>query len=89
MHDPSVSLLLVQFSGYEPYLVGDDCVKGTPVPIPNTEVKLIRAEDTWRAAARENRALPTQKTDRTPRSVFLLPILEVLIYCLKNVIIIL
>ena len=40
-------------------VVGDDCVKGTPVPIPNTEVKLIRAEDTWRAAARENRALPT------------------------------
>ena len=31
--------------------VNDD--EGPPVPIPNTVVKLIRAEDTWRAAARE------------------------------------
>ena len=30
----------------------------TPVPIPNTEVKLACAEDTWLATARENRALP-------------------------------
>ena len=30
-----------------------------PVPIPNTEVKLIRAEDTWLEAARENRSAPT------------------------------
>ncbi len=34
--------------------VNDD--EGPPVPIPNTVVKLIRAEDTWRAAARENRS---------------------------------
>jgi hypothetical protein len=31
-----------------------------PVPIPNTEVKLIGAEDTRRAAARENRSVPAQ-----------------------------
>ena len=27
----------------------------TPVPIPNTEVKLRSADDTWREAARESR----------------------------------
>ena len=27
-------------------IVGVDCDEGPPVPIPNTEVKLIRAEDT-------------------------------------------
>jgi hypothetical protein len=30
----------------------------TPVPIPNTEVKLSSAEDTWLATARENMSLP-------------------------------
>ena len=30
-----------------------------PVPIPNTVVKLNCAENTWRAAARENRSSPT------------------------------
>ena len=40
-------------------LVGVDCGEGPPVPIPNTEVKLTCAEDTWRAAARENRKAPT------------------------------
>ena len=32
-----------------------------PVPIPNTVVKLIRAENTWLEAARENRSMPTHK----------------------------
>ena len=32
-----------------------------PVPIPNTEVKLSSAEDTWREAAWKNRSLPAQK----------------------------
>ena len=41
--------------------VGADYGEGPPVPIPNTEVKLVRAEDTWLATARENRFLPTQK----------------------------
>ena len=35
--------------------VGVDCGEGPPVPIPNTEVKLTCAEDTWREAARENK----------------------------------
>ena len=30
-----------------------------PVPIPNTEVKLISADDTWLETARKNRSTPT------------------------------
>ena len=37
---------------------GENGMEGPPVPIPNTEVKLHRAEDTWWATARENRSLP-------------------------------
>ena len=33
----------------------------TPVPIPNTEVKLCSAYDTWREAARESWSLPEQR----------------------------
>ena len=40
--------------------VSDYCAEGPPVPIPNTEVKLCRGDDTWRATARENSALLTQ-----------------------------
>ena len=36
-------------------IVGIDCDEGPPVPIPNTEVKLICADNTWRATAREDR----------------------------------
>ena len=39
--------------------VGVDCGEGPPVPIPNTEVKLTCAEDTWREAAWENKQMPT------------------------------
>ena len=34
---------------------GDDGEEATPVPIPNTEVKLTRAEDSWLETACENR----------------------------------
>ena len=37
---------------------GDDGEEEPPVPIPNTEVKLFSAEDTWRETAWENRSLP-------------------------------
>ena len=37
---------------------GDNYAEVTPVPIPNTEVKLRSADDTWRVTARENRAPP-------------------------------
>ena len=39
--------------------VGVNGDEGPPVPIPNTVVKLIYAEDTWGAALRENRSMPT------------------------------
>ena len=46
-----------------------------PVPIPNTEVKLISAEDTWRVTAWENRAVPAQlksnANKRGPHPLFL------------------
>ena len=35
--------------------VGADCGEGPPVPIPNTAVKLTRAENTWLATARKDR----------------------------------
>ena len=41
------------------YLVGVNDDEGPPVPIPNTVVKLISAENTWREAAREDRSAPT------------------------------
>ena len=36
-----------------------------PVPIPNTVVKLLSVENTWRATARENRTLPEQINGRS------------------------
>ena len=42
-------------------IVGVDDGEGPPVPIPNTEVKLTRADDTWLEAARDNRKMPTLK----------------------------
>ena len=37
--------------------VGVDDDEGPPVPIPNTEVKLISADDTWLATAWDNRTV--------------------------------
>ena len=44
--------------------VGDDRDEVPPVPMPNTEVKLILAEDTWRVTAWKNRVLPTPNMNR-------------------------
>ena len=38
--------------------VGAYCDEVTPVPIPNTEVKLIRVDDTRLVTARESRSVP-------------------------------
>ena len=46
---------IITFVADKRHKVGADCGEGPPVPIPNTEVKLTCAEDTWRAAARENK----------------------------------
>ena len=39
-------------------ICGDYSEEVTPVPIPNTEVKLLCADDTWRATAWESKTLP-------------------------------
>ena len=54
--------MVLYTSSRETETVGVDYDEGPPVPIPNTEVKLVRAEDTWLETARENRFSPTQKT---------------------------
>ena len=41
------------------FKVGVNSYEVPPVPIPNTEVKLIRVENTWLVTARENRSMPT------------------------------
>ena len=41
--------------------VGVNDAEGPPVPIPNTEVKLSGAENTWLVTARENREMPTSE----------------------------
>ena len=52
------------------HLVGVDGDEGTPVPIPNTEVKLISVEDTWLETARENRKMPTSRARPIGRAFF-------------------
>ena len=55
----SLTLLFVQFSGFDQNL--DNTEAGAygyevpPVPIPNTEVKLIYVENTWPVTARKDR----------------------------------
>ena len=39
---------------------GDDSKEETPVPMPNTEVKVFSVDDTWWETARESRTLPEQ-----------------------------
>ncbi len=48
---------------------GDSSGEATPVPIPNTEVKLSSAEDTQGAAPRENRPSPGSLAFHGPRRV--------------------
>ena len=40
---------------------GDDSKEDPPVPMPNTEVKLLNVDGTWWATARESRKLPELK----------------------------
>ncbi len=44
---------------YIELLLGDFAVEGTPLPIPNREVKLHRADGTARAALWESRSSPS------------------------------
>ena len=54
---PEISV--VQFSGTVVSESRCHIPEGPPVPIPNTEVKLRRAENTLPATAREDRSAPT------------------------------
>ena len=45
--------------GLKPFTVGVDDVEGPPVPMPNTEVKLDSAENTWMVTSRKDRKMPT------------------------------
>ena len=66
MHDLSLTVFSFQDTNLKEIIVncnlsivncsvGVDWLEGPPVPIPNTEVKLKRVDDTWRVTARENR----------------------------------
>ena len=50
-------------------IVGVNGDEGTPVPIPNTVVKLVYGDNTWLATAREDNSTRTQNTDSN-ESVF-------------------
>ena len=45
-------------------IVGVNGDEGTPVPIPNTVVKLVYGDNTWLATAREDNSTPTSKQQR-------------------------
>ena len=49
---------------------GDNSEEDTPVPIPNTEVKLFSADDTWREAAREIRTSPVRIKGHSKECLF-------------------
>ena len=72
-----------------PNRVGVDSEEGPPVPIPNTVVKLFSAENTWRAAAREDKATPTffiycsEKREQKTRFNALLNMLDILLLSIK------
>jgi hypothetical protein len=61
LHFPEVCGIITKPSRETANTVGVDCREGPPVPIPNTEVKLAGAEDTWLVTARKNRFSPTSK----------------------------
>ena len=59
MHFEKHRDIIIKQSRERQQKVGIDDTEGPPVPIPNTEVKLSGAEDTWLETARENREMPT------------------------------
>ena len=58
--DEKIHLTLFSFEGtiLSERKSGDNSGEATPVPISNTEVKLLSADDTWRVTAWESRTLP-------------------------------
>ena len=51
------------------HTAGDYDAEDPPVPIPNTEVKLSRAENTWRVAAWKHRSSPASLYSSIAQSV--------------------
>ena len=68
----SLICVFFSFEGFPQLIVGVYYSEGPPVPIPNTVVKLVCAENTWRAASRENRSMPTQRSSSALFFLFLL-----------------
>ena len=60
---PCKSFPLFSFQGTDLNIVGVFNGEGPPVPIPNTEVKLTSADNTWLETAREDRAMPGQTVE--------------------------
>ena len=54
---PSGNFLLYSFERIDSQRFSGDSCEDTPVPMPNTVVKLTNAESTWLEAAREDRKL--------------------------------
>ena len=69
LHFPKRCGIISKPSDEAANIVGVDYYEGPPVPIPNTEVKLVCADNTWLETARDDRLMPTQK--RTTLSVVL------------------
>ena len=67
-------------------IVGVNGDEGTPVPIPNTVVKLVYGDNTWLATAREDNSMPTSKaaTKVAAFSFFSAEILRGYMSCVSN-----
>ena len=68
----AVVLLLSRRERRQNKIVGVDCREGPPVPIPNTEVKLAGAEDTWLVTAWENRIFANTENHLQMQVAFLI-----------------
>ena len=64
LEEKSIASRIVQFRGCKSSKVGVNGDEGTPVPIPNTVVKLVYGDNTWLATAREDNSTPTSKQQR-------------------------
>ena len=66
-------LKILRDNSLEIFIAGANGDEVTPVPIPNTEVKLISVENTWLATAWEDRAVPAQRDRDLKRSLSYIP----------------
>ena len=81
---PIVKKVIWTLYGFES-ISGGYYRKDTPVPIPNTEVKLPRADNTWMATSREDRSLPDLYEETHPKGVsFSYVGISPLLFCSKN-----